>query len=213
MKKGNKLKRPGSPNLSDSSGNESTRKKVKTGKGTSSHVPSRSGTPLPGRPKGAAGGATSDGEATAGEGSDGGLKLKKKIKIKSGTPSASRAGSPAPPGKFPPPCSGIGVSAKNHCFRRVASQNNNKSPGKAGSATPRNSPPPPQVSVKPIELSEITDVFRANPEGISLGNLLRKFAARVDKGATTKIEWMAMVKKIATLGSDKLLHPIAQPGV
>lgn len=98
-KPNNKLKRPGSPNLSDSSGNESSRKKVKTSKGTSSQIPSRSGTPLPGRPKPASG-ATSDGEMTAGEGSDGGMKLKKKITIKSaggGTPSVSRAGSP---GKF-----------------------------------------------------------------------------------------------------------------
>jgi len=72
---------------------------------TTSVVPSRSATPLPGRPKGV-GGATSDGEATAGEASDGGLKLKKKIKLKSGTgatgtPSGSRAGSPAPPSMSP----------------------------------------------------------------------------------------------------------------
>lgn len=105
MKKG-KLKRPGSPNLSESSGNESSRKKVKISKTTSSVVPSRSATPLPGRPKGV-GGATSDGEATAGEASDGGLKLKKKIKLKSGTgatgtPSGSRAGSPIPPSKQRP---------------------------------------------------------------------------------------------------------------
>jgi hypothetical protein len=100
------LKRPGSPNLSESSGNESSRKKVKIAK---SGVASRSGTPLPGRPKGI-GGAMSDGEATAGEASDGGAKLKKKIKLKSGTgatgtPSGSRAGSragsPVPLGTVP----------------------------------------------------------------------------------------------------------------
>ena len=100
LKKSKTLKRPGSPNLSDSSGNESSRKKkVKTAK-NSSLGPSRSTTPLPGRLRA---GATSDGEGTAGEGSDAGQK--KKIKIKTGgtgatgTPAGSRAGSPVPSGK------------------------------------------------------------------------------------------------------------------
>lgn len=102
-KKG-KLKRPGSPNMSDSSDNEAIRKKLKTGKG--SVVPSRGGTPIPGRPKPlGAGPAMSDGEATAGETSDAGGLLKKKLKVKPGvrpgsTPSGSRAGSPAPSGMF-----------------------------------------------------------------------------------------------------------------
>ena len=102
LKKSKTLKRPGSPNLSDSSGNESSRKKkVKTAK-NSSLGPSRSTTPLPGRLRA---GATSDGEGTAGEGSDAGQK--KKIKIKTGgtatgTPAGSRAGSPVPSGKIHP---------------------------------------------------------------------------------------------------------------
>jgi transcription initiation factor TFIIF subunit alpha len=101
LKKG-KLKRPGSPNMSESSDNEAARKKLKTGKG--SVAPSRGGTPIPGRPK-QLGSAMSDGEATAGEASDAGARLKKKLKVKPGmrpgaTPSGSRAGSPAPGGKF-----------------------------------------------------------------------------------------------------------------
>ena len=101
LKKG-KLKRPGSPNMSESSDNEAARKKLKTGK--ASVAPSRGGTPIPGRPK-QLGSAMSDGEATAGEASDAGARLKKKLKVKSGmrpgaTPSGSRAGSPAPGGKF-----------------------------------------------------------------------------------------------------------------
>jgi len=87
--------------MSESSDNEAVRKKIKTGR--ASVVPSRGGTPLPGRPKPLAG-AMSDGEATAGEASDAGAKLKKKLKLKAGmrtgaTPSGSRAGSPAPGGK------------------------------------------------------------------------------------------------------------------
>lgn len=102
-KKGKSLKRPGSPNLSDSSENETTRKKVKTEaksgvKGPSSLAPSRSTTPMPGR-KGA-GGAASDGE-----GSDGGGHKGKDNKPKAGggatgTPGGSRAGSPNPAGEF-----------------------------------------------------------------------------------------------------------------
>lgn len=188
-KKG-KLKRPGSPNLSDSSGAESTRKKVKTGKGTSSKAPSRSATPLPGRPR--VGGATSDGEATAGEGSDGGLKLKKKIKIKTGTgaggsPSASRAGSPAPPNDL--------LSAQ------VAS------PKKADATTPHGSSGPGQPGDR-VEAWEIVQAVAAH-QPISLGNLLRKFLHRIDKpGTTTKTEWIHLVRQNAEFGLDKNLRSL-----
>ncbi|KAF5013542.1 hypothetical protein FDECE_465 [Fusarium decemcellulare] len=100
-KKGKSLKRPGSPALSESSGNESSRKKLK--KNATPATGSRAGTPLP---QGAAArramgaGSGSDGEVTAGEMSDGAAPKKKKLKLVSssarGTPSASRAGSPVP---------------------------------------------------------------------------------------------------------------------
>lgn len=183
-KKG-KLKRAGSPNLSESSEAESTRKKAKTGKGTASMVPSRAGTPLPGQPK-AAGGATSDGEATAGEASDGGLKLKKKkkqiIELRGGR-SDSRAGSAVPSG--------------------APSNSPNK-----GVSTPRGSPPPSQPAPpKRIEASEIIAAIPA--EGITLGNLLRMFHSRIDKpGGQTKSEWLQMVKQHGEYESaSKLLKP------
>ncbi|KAF7560241.1 hypothetical protein G7046_g3909 [Stylonectria norvegica] len=101
LKKGKSLKRAGSPALSDSSGNESTRKKLK--KTATPATGSRAGTPLPsigGRLGKLGAGSGSDGEATGGEMSDGAGPRKKKIKLVSnsarGTPSASRAGSPAP---------------------------------------------------------------------------------------------------------------------
>lgn len=87
--------------MSESSDNEAIRKKIKTGVG--SVVPSRGGTPIPGRPKTMSSAAMSDGEATGGEASDAGAKLKLKAKPgvrPGGTPSGSRAGSPAPPGKL-----------------------------------------------------------------------------------------------------------------
>lgn len=108
LKKGKSLKRPGSPNLSESSGNESTRKKMKKHAATSVQQ-SRSSTPSsqgPGGQKSNLGkGVMSDGEATAGEMSDG-QPRKKKIKLVGsgarGTPVGSRAGSPVPaaPGKL-----------------------------------------------------------------------------------------------------------------
>ncbi|KAG7429015.1 Transcription initiation factor IIF subunit alpha [Fusarium oxysporum f. sp. raphani] len=100
-KKSKSLKRAGSPALSESSGNESSRKKLK--KNVTSATGSRSGTPLlqggaARRPTAA--GSGSDGEATAGEMSDGAAPKRKKLKLVSssarGTPSASRAGSPNP---------------------------------------------------------------------------------------------------------------------
>ncbi|KAJ3493526.1 hypothetical protein NLG97_g4676 [Lecanicillium saksenae] len=106
-KKGKSLKRAGSPALSESSGNESSRKKIKK---TATTAPgSRSGTPIPGVPRRSkiGAGSTSDGEATAGEMSDG-AGPRKKIKLvgsTKGTPSASRAGSPTPAGASPPPSS------------------------------------------------------------------------------------------------------------
>lgn len=105
LKKGKSLKRPGSPNLSESSGNESSRKKARK-QAIASGQGSRATTPLPpsqaaasqgSRAKGA--GFMSDGEGTAGEMSDGG-KIKKKIKIigtgAKNSPTGSRAGSPVP---------------------------------------------------------------------------------------------------------------------
>ncbi|VUC20165.1 unnamed protein product [Clonostachys rosea] len=98
--KSKSLKRAGSPTLSESSGNESSRKKMK--KTVTSAGGSRAGTPLHMRKlKTGGAGSGSDGEVTAGEMSDGaGAKIKKK-KIKvvgsgQGSPSASRAGSPNP---------------------------------------------------------------------------------------------------------------------
>lgn len=124
LKKAKNLKRAGSANLSESSGNESTRKKQK--KKHQSSV-SGSSTPIPGSqpmssapsqqpgtaqtsrkdsvlnsksnrsPAQAQGGAASDGEATGGEGSDGGKKAQK-MKLSLGSHAGSRAGSPATAG-------------------------------------------------------------------------------------------------------------------
>ncbi|UKZ56411.1 hypothetical protein TrVGV298_010247 [Trichoderma virens] len=113
VKKGKSLKRAGSPALSESSGNESTRKKQK--KTSAAALGSRPSTPglsqtTVRRPKITAG-SGSDGEVTAGEMSDGAMQ-KKKIKLvgsSRGTPSASRAGSPNPaqPGVSSPLTGGL----------------------------------------------------------------------------------------------------------
>ncbi|KAH6635519.1 hypothetical protein B0J18DRAFT_419000 [Chaetomium sp. MPI-SDFR-AT-0129] len=188
LKKG-KLKRAGSPTVSESSDNEAFRKKLKTGK--TSVLPSRGGTPIPGRPKPVAAAAAavtamSDGEATAGEGSDGGAKLKKKLKVKPGmrpgaTPSGSRAGSPAP-----------GANR----------------PAKAGGATPSGSPPPGQAAdrIQPHEIAAALAPYAK--DGITLANLMKKFPGRVNRpGTVTTSEWLQMVRIHAAWGEDKLLRP------
>lgn len=116
-KKSKSLKRPGSPALSESSGNESSRKKIKH---TATPAQgSRAGTPLPGgvgvRRSKIGAGSGSDGEATAGEMSDGAAVRKRKLKLVGsarGTPNASRAGSPVatPSGATPGSPSGYIVS-------------------------------------------------------------------------------------------------------
>ena len=134
LKKNKSLKRSGSPNLSESSGNESSRKKLK--KKHASSQPTGTSTPISGsrpispapsasqsaldtgsrkksivkltvapsklseissappNPSPIQSNAMSDGEATGGEMSDGGRP--KKLKLRFGTPSGSRAGSPLP---------------------------------------------------------------------------------------------------------------------
>ncbi|KAK4204150.1 putative transcription initiation factor IIF subunit alpha [Triangularia verruculosa] len=186
-KKG-KLKRPGSPEMSESSDIENARKKMKTAKG--SGVPSRMGTPIPGRPKVMAG-ATSDGEATAGEGSDGGAMLKKKLKLKAGgqrpgvTPSGSRAGSPAPPGQA-------------------------TTTSKTGTPSAAGSPPPPGVAK--ITTQEIHDALCRHPDGISLPAFMELWRSRLGKqGGTQRNEWISMVKSCSVFSqTDKLLKP--KPG-
>ncbi|PHH77910.1 hypothetical protein CDD80_7592 [Ophiocordyceps camponoti-rufipedis] len=102
LKKGKSLKRAGSPALSESSGNESSRKKMR--KTAAAVSGSRAGTPLPQtnplrRPKAGSPGSGSDGEAGSGDVSDSaGPRKKQKLAESSrkGSPVASRAGSPIP---------------------------------------------------------------------------------------------------------------------
>lgn len=175
------LKRAGSP-VSESSGNESVRKKVKVKKtavgasaaaAANSARGSRSGTPVPGnlatgKRKGNMGaGSGSDGEATAGEMSDGAISRKKKIKLvgsNRGTPSASRAGSPNP-------------------SQAIVSQ----------------TPGSPRFVTKKEILDSIPE------QGISLGNLIALFKVRVGDGPA-KMAFIQLVKEVCVRGADKMLR-------
>ncbi|KAL2065680.1 hypothetical protein VTL71DRAFT_3350 [Oculimacula yallundae] len=215
LKKMKSLKRPGSPNLSESSGNESSRKKPKK-KHQSSHA-SGSSTPIPGsrpmspdpsqpggsqsprkssivkltvnpnkvnniqasppNPSPVRSGATSDGEATGGEMSDG-AKRKKKIKLVfNNTPGGSRAGSPIPGGAGSR--SGSPAAATG-------------SPGRAQS---------PDLGAVTAE-----EVIAALPaSGITLKELLKGFAGRI-KTDQDKKHFITLVKDNLKYGSDKLLR-------
>jgi transcription initiation factor TFIIF subunit alpha len=101
-KKTKSLKRAGSPTLSESSGNESSRKKIKKTSTTTNG--SRAGTPASqpslARRRKTGHGSGSDGEVTAGEMSDSAVVSRKGVKLVGsggrGTPVTSRAGSPNP---------------------------------------------------------------------------------------------------------------------
>ncbi|CAD6447941.1 0cbbbaf8-c40e-4782-a477-cbe7feeb657a [Sclerotinia trifoliorum] len=195
LKKSKSLKRAASPNLSESSGNESSRKKHKkkhvgSSQPTGQHQRKSSIVKMsvnasdlsrisssPPNPHG----ATSDGEATGGEMSDGASGKKKKITLRMGgsSPTASRAASPAP-GK--------------------------PSSSRAGSPAQGTEPTAPSSS-GPITPKEIIAALPS--AGISIGQLLGHFRGRVgdSDGQTTKKEFMAMIKTNSKYGADKLLRP------
>lgn len=117
----------------ESSGNESSRKRAKK-QATGSVQGSRSSTPMPNSQRAKlATGAMSDGEATGGEMSDAGRAKKKGHKVTvvsgthgKGTPTGSRAGSPAPAASQAPsgmclhvtPSFRIFCCAQKICYRR-----------------------------------------------------------------------------------------------
>ncbi|KAH8912849.1 Rap30/74 interaction domain-containing protein, partial [Coniochaeta sp. PMI_546] len=207
-KKVKSLKRPASPNASESSGNESTRKlkkikKTLPGAAAGSANASRSGTPLPRRPGGAT--AASDGEGTANEGSDGGKPRPKKIKLVSGTatgtPAGSRAGSPAPQGQAG---KAAGVATNDFAAARQAQAAG--SPGPSASAS---APAAKAVDAKPITGDEIVGLIVSNGGAISIQELLKRFKGRVgDKpGQMLKADWVKLVKNHAVYDKDKMLRP------
>jgi transcription initiation factor TFIIF subunit alpha len=151
----------------------------------------------------------SDGEATAGEGSDAGAKLKKKLKVKPGmrpgaTPSGSRAGSPAPGGES------MRLSVMTSDRADPIALASRPGPPKTGAATPSGSPPPGQATdvIQPREIAEALAPYAK--EGISLSNLMKKFQGRVNKpGNINTSQWVQMVKAHGVYGPDKLLRPKA----
>ncbi|KAL1912642.1 transcription factor IIF subunit tfg1 [Sporothrix stenoceras] len=207
-KKSKSLKRPGSPNLSESSGNESSRKKVKKHANGGSVRPSRSSTPLPGQPprtkilksgSSTGGGALSDGEATGGEMSDGAASSKRRIKIVGAgarsTPSGSRASSPNPTNAGP-----------------LSPGSNPGSPGggRAGSpGSPASRAASPSASSGgSMDAQEIVAALRKIPEGITVGGLLKQFGARIGDGPNQmkRKDWIKLVKENSVFGEDKLLR-------
>ncbi|TGO35527.1 hypothetical protein BHYA_0155g00180 [Botrytis hyacinthi] len=200
LKKSKNLKRAGSPNLSESSGNESSRKKHKK-KHVSSSQPTGTSTPIPGQPQRKSSivkmsvnsnelsrissstpnpqSATSDGEATGGEMSDGAGSKKKKITLRmGGSPTTSRPGSPIP-GKS----SGSRAGSPSQGAEAT-------SPSGSGPITPK-------------------DIAGLPSTGVSISQILAHFRGRVGdgEGQTTKKEFMEMIKKYTKYGPDKLLRP------
>ena len=226
-KKGKSLKRAGSPALSESSGNESSRKKIK--KTATPVTGSRSGSPLPQaasrKTKGGAG-SGSDGEATAGEMSDSAIS-RRKVKLvgsSKGTPSGSRAGSPVPgpTGGMFPYYPGIATCRVVRGVGRLVHENRMSLPSitTAGVLVPcftidetntylllGASPPSLSSSnmgwIEPAEILE-----RIPPDGISITDLIKQFNGRLGDrpGQMPKSQWISLVKQLCDYGSDKRLR-------
>ncbi|KAJ5040510.1 uncharacterized protein L3040_006165 [Drepanopeziza brunnea f. sp. 'multigermtubi'] len=220
LEKVKNLKRAGSPNLSESSGNESTRKKLKKKHQTSA---SGSSTPVPGsrpmspapqqagpgqisrkgslvnikvnqgklsdivsappNPSPVRGSAAGDGEATGGEGSDGG-KAPQKIKIHIASRAGSRAGSPA------------AASGESPSSRAQSPSARAQSPS-ARAQSPGAGP------VGPVQAHEIRKALPAR--GIPMKDLLKVFVGRVT--ADNRADFIRLVKSNSAYGQDKLLRP------
>lgn len=63
-----------------------------------------------------------------------------------------------------------------------------------------------------VDSSEIIAALLAEPEGMTVGTLLRGFGTRVgdDAGQMPRKEWIQLVKEIAFIGPDKKLR--VKPG-
>lgn len=197
------LKRPSSPTLSESSGNESARKKIK--KTAKPAAGSRAGTPtlqqqaVKRKAKTGGAGSGSDGEATAGEMSDG-AGPKKKIKVLAGSarasPAVSRAGSPS---RADSPSGGelMDNQVPGLEGKRPLTLLSGASPLRATS---------PLAGGGRVEASEILE--RVPPEGIAINELIQLFQGRLGDrpGQMPKQEWINMVKNLCVRGPDKRLR-------
>ncbi|KAG6018300.1 hypothetical protein E4U43_005717 [Claviceps pusilla] len=202
MRKTMSLKRAGSPALSESSGNESSRKKMKTTAAGASG--SRSGTPasqshlMQRNPAGQ--GSLSDGEATVGEMTDGAVAQKRKAAKLVGsnaraTSSTPRAGSPTPipTGEYRGLRSSFVTKTSFRGF--ILTNLRAASPGSQN----------PQMS-SGIERWEILEKIPA--DGISLQDLVKQFHGRVGDrpGQMNKSDWIKLVKQLCDYGQDKRLR-------
>ncbi|KUI68400.1 Transcription initiation factor IIF subunit alpha [Cytospora mali] len=191
-KKGKSLKRPGSPNLSEmeSSGNESSRKRIKK-QATGSVRGSRASTPMSSSQRAkAVTGAMSDGEATGGEMSDAGRKKKvPRVTVVSGshnkgTPSSSRAGSPVPSGQASPPAGSQSPARRELDFSQASG---------------------------PVTAADVAAALAAQPQGVTIGRLLSQFGDRIAEhpthpDQTARKDWVKFIRAVANWGEDKLLR-------
>lgn len=190
------LKRAGSPALSESSGNESSRKKMRKTSVTSPG--SRSGTPSSQsflvRRNPASQGPGSDGEATSGEMTDNVVTQRKAVNLvgsdSRGTSFVSRAGSPIPAAAGKYRCL---LSCGSSCLRsRMLTKLSAASPNSQTGA-----------GIEPWEILE-----KIPADGISLQDLVKQFHGRVGDrpGQMNKSDWIKLVKQLCDYGQDKRLR-------
>ncbi|KAF2761105.1 hypothetical protein EJ05DRAFT_473665 [Pseudovirgaria hyperparasitica] len=196
----NNLKRPGSPNLSEMSGNESSRKKSKKKHALSQpthtnarpmspdNAPSSSApTKLKSKLRGGAG-SGSDSDMT-----EGGRKQKLKLRLSPpGTPGGSRAGSPAVVGGSTAGSAVLSAGGTNRMQGTSPASGTATPTGVSSAATGR---PPPEEVVAAIP-----------PEGLTMSQLMRIFKPRL-RTPEDKAEFSRSLRPFVRLDKDtKMLY-------
>ncbi|KAH8667513.1 hypothetical protein BGZ60DRAFT_452217 [Tricladium varicosporioides] len=214
LKNPKNLKRSGSPNLSESSGNESTRKKHKKKHISSSH-PSGTSTPVSGsRPM----------SPTPQPGQAPRKSSMVTLNVNPSKLSEIQSAVPNPSGVMSDgEATGGEMSDGGRKPKKIKLRLGGQSPSasRAGSPTTggsrAGSPAPPQtgstntnaqsLGTGPIQAHEVAAAVP--PHGVLIGTLMSIFKARVGEGPnqTSKKDFIRLVKENSTYGPDKLLRP------
>jgi transcription initiation factor TFIIF subunit alpha len=194
----NKKKRPGSPNLSEASGNESSRKKHKKNRERNADGTRKSSLA---HGRGAASGSES-------EMTDAGRTKKPKLKVKlnnaspSGSPGGSRAGSPAAP-----PVNGSRAGSPTATAATAPRKTFNMHPCLESSSTRIYANCKDNIESR---LPSATEIWKAIPaEGTGIQPLIRVFKGRVDS-SNMKV-FILLVKAVAVFDKERSwLAPLPQ---
>ncbi|KAI1004464.1 hypothetical protein K3495_g3749 [Podosphaera aphanis] len=192
-KKSNVRKRPGSPNLSESSGNESSRKKPKKAHNTQT---SQSSTPTPG---------ARQPQQNSGQFNRNSSTFKLNVNQARNYDGKTGAANPSPTSEGGMTGGEMSEETKRRKLRIPGSNAASAASSRQGSPA-ISTPLLPKLG--PITMNDIVSALPA--AGISIGNLMKSFGGRVGDDPLTqtkKAEFIKLVRENAKYGPDKLLRP------